>query len=155
MKKILPILLILASLNAASNAELNYLQEEQVRYLMNQAQFLAKQGITQEDIIKIFEQSLTDQELGATKPKKNDLRLIESILCISLGAAVTYLIMDYKLREERARNPVYIVQQVFQPVAQESSFDLGKELSNFADFCGEKIQAAGSRISNFVQNIGK
>lgn len=155
MKKILLILfVILPSLNTLSHPTINYLSEPTIQSLIDQAEHLSKQGLSQKEIIKIFKQSLRKQELSVAKPKKKDLRLIESILCISLGAAITYLIMDYKLREAKAQNPVHVIHQIFQPTTQEPSIDIGKELSNFADFCGEKIQTAGTSIRNFIQNMG-
>jgi hypothetical protein len=115
MKKILPLFLTMLIFgNFPSNATPNILQKEQAYYLINQVRLLTLQGKSPEDIVKIFEQSLMNEKSCSSSCEHDSNTLIECLIFMALGAGITYLIMDQKLKEEKAKNPVHVIRQIFR-----------------------------------------
>ncbi|GEM_PF-5761800 len=114
MKKIVHILLITAlttlTQSATTHANIQLAPETQIQYLIEQAQFFAKQGIAQKDILEIFTHNLTYEKSCAAKSKRASMKLRIILLatgCTSLiviGGGLTYYVMNGKLKTERATN---------------------------------------------------
>lgn len=74
MKKLVSIilLLILAS-NAVTDASVNPAIDRHVQRHVDQAQFLVQNGIPQEEVLKIFKDSLEHEKLSSDKPKSKKM----------------------------------------------------------------------------------
>lgn len=97
------------TLSSISNAATNHLHDEQqVKYLIDQAQFLAQHGIAQEEVLQVFEQSLTSEELNNAKPhSKKVLWTIAGgcvIGAIIIGCAVLYLTQKKPQQQQASQN---------------------------------------------------
>lgn len=127
MKKILSIALVIAASLNASQATINPLQETQAQYLMNQAQFLAEQGVSQENILKIFKQNLTQESLNTDTVQAPRSYLIITAGCvvgIMIGGGVVYYFMN-KINNNQQRLIGTLNQQ--NGVLQQTVEDVGAQ----------------------------
>jgi hypothetical protein len=128
MKNILSLTLaILAALSSSqATATINRLQVAQTQYLMNQAQFFAQQGVSQENILKIFKQSLAQESLSTDKVETPRSYLIITAGCvvgIMIGGGVVYYFMNKINNQNQARinqltQENEVIEQAAQNVAQ-------------------------------------
>ncbi len=167
MKKIAYILLITAltilTQSRATHTDIKLASNGQVQYLINQAQSLAEQGIDQKDILKIFDQGLTEQELGAAKPKTGFRMIIiftGCIVCVAIGGGITYYFINEKINEKQAevdrlntqnqqhqRNIANLTQQLNQAQAQAQN-----PLAGIAAML-QQNQAPGNPLAALMQQL--
>lgn len=109
MKKIISILLISTSLAVAhqvpTHANANLTSNLQIEQIFNQVRQLAAHGVSHEEILNIFEQNLSQENLSAARPNASKRLLLASFICITflgIGSGVTYYFINEKLAAKDA-----------------------------------------------------
>ncbi|MBS1988580.1 hypothetical protein JST56_06360 [Candidatus Dependentiae bacterium] len=155
MKKILSLALLITACLNTSQATIDPLQEAQVQYLMNQAQFFAQQGISQHEILRIFEENLAHEEFSAAKPQTGKLLLLALLagaICVGVGSGVTYYLMMNQTPAENHQQGNPDVQQLEtqvatlrQQLAQAQNQSQNIDLADLLRQCNEQNNIAGIR----------
>lgn len=132
------LLFMLITSTTVLHTEVNLYSEQQINYLIDRAHFFAQHGISQEEILHIFEQSLTHEELCNKEPEKLKSRknfvlaVIISALCIAaLGIKIYVLKCEANLATMRL-NLIRNRQQLNQEIAhlnQENFAVLNQEIA--------------------------
>ena len=85
-----------------SSAEAS-ISDQQINYLVGQARYFAQQGFSKDQIVGMFEQNLTREELSVAQPNANKRLLLIALgcsVCIGIGCGITYYVMNQKLDEK-------------------------------------------------------
>ncbi len=117
-------LLVLFAQETVISASVNPLTDQEAQYLLDQAQFLAQQGVSKSEILHIFEEGLTHEEDHLTKESKEKIKffLIAGVICIVLGGAIYFIIKadaDQRAhRKQLAQDVTNLEQQIVQAQAR-------------------------------------
>ncbi|GEM_PF-6143170 len=110
--------------------------EAQTQYLIEQAQFFAKQGIAQKDILEIIINNLTDEKNCAAKSKqasRKRRRIILAAGCTTLiliGSGLIYYAINDKQKEDRATTVTDALAPELVALFDNNAFTQEAELQN-------------------------
>lgn len=164
MKNFLYILLfILTPLTTSLHADINLVSDQQIKYLVNQARFFAQHGISQEEILRIFKQSLTHEELCNDEPEEQEsneyfvMDLIFIILCctlniVALAAQISLLKSESNLATSRL-NLIREQQRFNAEIAnfnEENHTAFNQEIAQ----AQERLRQAEQRVGQVQQRVG-
>lgn len=102
-------------------AHTNLISDQQVKQLIEQATFLAQQGISKDEILCVFEQALVQEKLYSNKSDRNEKIIAVvavGIVCLVIGGFICLAIKnaadEHAHRQQLEQNITNLDQQVAQ-----------------------------------------